>query len=334
MQPVLTFRSEVVMNIRRVLVVLAASVFGFAALPALAQQFPDHPIHLIVPFPAGGSTDLAARVVGKRLSETLGQPVVVENRPGGGGQIAVGALMQAPADGHTLLIGDIGVLAINPSVFPKLSYDPRRDFQAIGLVMSSPMVLLVPAKSPARDAKALIERARNAQIAYASQGNGTGGHLIGELFKSETRTSLLHVPYKGGAPALQALLGSQVDMAFFVMGVALPRVQAGTARILAVAAPARSPRAPEVPTMAEIGYGNVVMDVWTGIVARSGTPEAIVRKLNQELVSAIANPEVAKPLNDAGYEARSDTPEEFEALMRSEQSRWAAVVKSTGAHVE
>jgi tripartite-type tricarboxylate transporter receptor subunit TctC len=311
------------------------ALWAILAGAACAQSFPSRPIRLLVPFPPGGPTDQVSRLLGQKITESTGQPVLVDNRPGGGSQIAAAALLQAPADGYTVLIGDIGALAVNPTLYEKLSYDPQRDFLAISRVMSSPMVLLVPVKSPAGNVAQLLELAKSqGRLSYASQGIGTGGHLLAEMFKSVTGATMVHVPYKGSAPAMQDLIAGQVDLLFDLMGAGLPQARGGKVKMLAVGTPQRAERAPEVPTMAEAGYPDVAMTVWFGMVARSGTPDAVVRVLNNQIVSALKNPEVAKRLYDQGFDASPSTAEEFAAQMRSEREKWGAVVKSSGARVD
>ena len=324
------------MRVIRWCTIVMAAVMSFSWLvPAGAQSFPSRPIRLLVPFPPGGPTDQVSRLLGQKITESTGQPVVVDNRPGGGSQIAATALLQAPADGYTVMIGDIGALAVNPTLYEKLSYDPQRDFVAISRVMSSPMVLLVPAKSPASSVAQLLELGKSqGRLSYASQGMGTGGHLLGEMFKSVTGATLVHVPYKGSAPAIQDLIAGQVDLLFDLLGSGLPQARGGKLKILAVGTPQRAERAPEVPTMAEAGYPDVAMTVWFGMVARSGTPDAVVRVLNNQVVSALKNPEVSKRLYDQGFDASPSSAEEFAAQMRSEREKWGAVVKSSGARVD
>jgi len=311
------------------------ALWAVLAGAACAQSFPSRPIRLLVPFPPGGPTDQVSRLLGQMVTESTGQPVLVDNRPGGGSQIAAAALLQAPADGYTVMIGDIGALAVNPTLYEKLSYDPQRDFVAISRVMSSPMVLLVPVKSPANSVAQLLDLAKSqGRLSYASQGIGTGGHLLAEMFKSVTGATMVHVPYKGSAPAMQDLIAGQVDLLFDLMGAGLPQARGGKVKILAVGTPQRAERAPEVPTMAEAGYPDVAMTVWFGMVARSGTPDAVVRVLNNQVVSALKNPEVSKRLYDQGFDASPSTAEEFAAQMRSEREKWGAVVKSSGARVD
>jgi tripartite-type tricarboxylate transporter receptor subunit TctC len=317
---------------RALLTGLAALLVAFQVA---AQSFPQRPLRLLVPFPPGGPTDQVSRLLSQKMSETLGQPVVVDNRPGGGAQIAAAALLQSPADGHTLFIGDIGALAINSSLYQNLAYDPQRDFRAVSMVMSSPMVLLVPVKSSAASVADLLNNAKRAgRLSYASQGIGTGGHLLAEMFKTASGATLIHVPYKGGAPAMQDLIAGQVDLLFDAMGAAVPQARGGKAKILAVAATQRSPRAPEVPTMVEAGYPDVLMTVWFGIVTQAGTPDALVRRLNSEIVTALNSADVSKRLSDQGFDPSPSTPEDFAARMRDETIKWAAIVKASGARVD
>jgi tripartite-type tricarboxylate transporter receptor subunit TctC len=309
------------------LVLVASQAFG--------QAFPNRPLRLLVPFPPGGPTDQVSRLLSQKLGDTLGQPIVVDNRPGGGAQIAAAALLQSPADGYTILIGDIGAFAINKSLYQNLSYDPQRDFRAVTNVMTAPMVLLVPAKSSANSVAELLDlEKRNGRLSYASQGIGTGGHLLGEMFKKASGATLIHVPYKGGGPAMQDLIAGQVDLLFDAMGAAVPQARGGKAKILAVGDAKRSARAPEVPTMAEAGYPDVQMVVWFGIVTHAKTPDAIVRRLNSEIVSALNSADVSKRLSDQGFDPAPSTPEAFDALMREEAVKWGAIVKASGARVD
>lgn len=301
---------------------------------AVAQAFPARAMRIVVPFPAGGPTDQVARMVADKLQAAMAQPVVVDNRPGGAGQIAVAQLMQAPADGHTLLIGDMGVYAVNPALYPKLSYDVQRDFVPISAAMSAPMVLNVPAGSPSASVAELVRRAASAPLNFASQGPGTGGHLIGEMFRAQSKGNLNHVPYKGGAPAMQDLIAGQVDLFFEVLGASLPQARAGRIRMLAIAAPARSRLAPELPTTAEAGFPNLTMSPWFGFVARTGTPEPALRRLNAEIVAALGQADVVERLQTVGFDPIPGTPEQFARLIRDETERWGGVVRSAGIKVE
>lgn len=321
---------------RNVLAGLAAFAAAAAVLPrpSAAQAFPARPLRIVVPFPAGGPTDQVARLVADKLQATLGQPVVVDNRPGGAGQIAATQVLQAPADGHTLLIGDMGLYAVNPSLYPKLSYDVQRDFVPITGAMSAPMVLNVPANSPSATVADLVRRASSSPLNFASQGPGTGGHLIGEMFRAQSKGNLNHVPYKGGAPAMQDLIAGQVDLFFEVLGASLPQARAGRIRMLAIAAPARSRLAPDLPTTAEAGFPGLTMSPWFGFVARSGTPDAALRRLNAEIVAALGQPDVVERLQTVGFEPIPGAPEQFARLIRDETERWGAVVRSAGIKVE
>jgi tripartite-type tricarboxylate transporter receptor subunit TctC len=266
----------------------------------------------------------------------MGQPVVVDNRPGGGAQIAAAQLMQAPADGHTLFAGDIGAFAINSSLYTNLSFDPLKDFQPISSLMSAPIVLIVPAGGPSKSLKELLERAKSPQgrLTFASPGIGTGSHLIGEMLKMRTGARLEHVPYKGLAQATQALLAGEVDMLFQVMGSALPLAKAGKVRMLAIGAPTRSALAPEVATTEELGFADVRMAPWFGMVTRAGTPEPVVARLHREVVAALMHPDTTKRLTDAGFDPLPSTPQQFGSFMSEESARWGRVVRALGTRVE
>lgn len=323
----------------KILAAICSTLLACVALAggsAIAQTFPAKPIRIIVPFPPGGPTDPIGRMIAQKMQESTGQTVLVDNRPGGGGQIGAAQLKQAPADGYTLFIGDMGALAVNTTLYTALSYDPIKDFQPITTLMSAPMVMIVPAASPINLVADLLARAKTAEakLSYASQGIGSGGHLAGEMLKSQTGAKLVHVPYKGGAPAMQDLVAGQVDLFFEVMGAVLPQAKAGKVKMLAVAATKRSPLAPDVPTTEEVGLPGLTMSPWFGIVARNGTPDAVLKKLHADVVAALTNPEVTKRLTDVGFDPIPSTPEQFAAFMREEAARWGAVVKSSGARVD
>ena len=313
-----------------------AAVCLAAAGASLAQAFPSRTVTFIVPFPPGGATDQLARVLAQKMTESTGQPVVVENRPGGGAQIAANLLKQAPADGYTVLFGDIGALAINRTLYTSLSYDALKDFQPVTQLMTMSMLLLVPQGHPANSMQELLALAktRPGGLNYASQGIGTGGHLMGEMLKSATGATLTHVPYKGGAPAMQDLIAGRVDILFEGVGAALPFVKDGKIKALAQASPRRAPQLPDLPTTAELGHPAVNMVVWFGAVVRAGTPDAAVRKLNEELVKGLNSPDVAKRLTDQGFVPSPTTPEQLGAFMREETERWGGVVKASGARVD
>jgi tripartite-type tricarboxylate transporter receptor subunit TctC len=291
---------------------------------------------MIVNAPPGGPTDLVARIVAARVGDSTGQSVIVDNRPGGGSQIAAAQLMQAPADGHTLMVGDIGAFAINSSLYAKLAFDPLRDFQPITTLMSSPSVLIVPARSPSNSLEELLGRARPPQgrLTLGSPGVGTGAHLIGEMLRMRTGANLEHVPYNGVPQATQALVAGEVDLLFQVMGAALPLAKAGKVKILAVAAPARSARMPEVPTTIELGHSDLRMSPWFGVVTRSGTPQAVVARLHREVIDALAHPDTMKRLGELGYDPFPSSPEQFASFMRDESVRGGQVVRASGARAD
>jgi len=277
-----------------------------------------------------------ARLVGSKVASNTGQPVVIENRPGAGGQIAAAALMQAERDGYTLLIGDIGVLAINATLYTSLSFHPEKDFAPITNLASMPLVLLVPASSRARSVAELVALGKTTAsgINYASQGPGTGGHIVGELFKRETGVNFIHVPYKGSAPAIADVISGRCDFIFDLTMVARPNVAAGKLAALAIASDHRSPFLQGVPTMAELGYPGVAMDVWFGLVGRAGTPAGVIDKLNTEFVKAVEDPELAKRFTDLTVVPQPMKPDKFAAFMKEEAARWGAVVKERGIHVD
>ena len=330
------------MNFRRhvigvLLAVLLAALFAVGlAGPVLAQGFPTKQITIVVPFPPGGLTDQVARTVAQKMQDSLGKPVIVENKPGAGGQIAGTQVMKADADGHTLFIGDTGALAINHGLYKKFSYDPLKDLQPVSNLVSSPLILVVPKDSPANNVAELIALAQKkpAGLNYASQGIGTIGHLLGEMFRTKTGTSLNHVAYKGSAPALNDIAGGQVDLLFDPVISASPLVIGGKIKALAIAAPNASRALPQLKTMADSGTSGVEASVWFGMVVRAGTPEAIVRKLNEEVVKALKSPDVVKRFNDQGLDIIASTPADFGTFMKSEVARWAPIVKASGATVE
>jgi tripartite-type tricarboxylate transporter receptor subunit TctC len=325
------------MNVRRLLLgtALAACAAALAG-PVAAQGFPSRNISIVVPFPPGGVTDQVARVLAQKLQESLGKTVIVENKPGAGGQIAASMVLKADADGHTLFIGDSGALAINPGLYKNFSYDPLKDFTPIGNLVASPLVLVVPKDSPAQSVADLVALAKQKSggLNYASQGIGTVGHLLGELFRTKTGATLNHVAYKGSAPALQDVAGGQVDLLFDPVITASPLVTSGKIKALGIAAPARSPTLPDVKTLTEAGTPGVDAGVWFGIVAKAGTPEPVVQKLNEEVRKALKSPDVIKRFGDQGLSIVGDTPAQFGAFMKAEVARWAPIVKASGASVD
>ncbi|MBO9513147.1 MAG: tripartite tricarboxylate transporter substrate binding protein [Variovorax sp.] len=314
---------------------LAGLAFLALGLAASAQTFPSRPITLIVPFGAGGITDQAARLAAAKVAEHIGQPVLVENKPGANGQTAIASLKQQPADGHTLLWASIGTHAINASLYPRLNYDPVKDFEPITLTFSSTHFLLVPASSPARTVADLVAMAKSrpGTLTFASVGIGSGSHLVGELFKAQARVNVTHVPYKGSVSALPDVLAGRVDF-FFDGPTSAPFVKEGKLRALAATSARRAPVLPDVPTMAEAGYPGVELDAWFGIVARAGTPPAVIEKLNTEFVRALKDAEVQRRIEDFGGVVIAGTPSEMARHMANETARLAKVVKDSGAKPE
>ena len=300
-----------------------------------AQSFPNKPIKVLVPFPAGGTVDFFARTLAPKLSEALGQTVLVENRPGAGGNIATEALAKAAPDGYTLLMGS-EIVAINTSLYSKLNYDPLKDLAPIVLVGTVPNILIVNPAVPANNVKELIALGKNksANLSYASTGQGTSTHLSTELFKNMTGMEAVHVPYKGGPPAIADLLGGQVNMMFINMPTGIAHVRSGKVKILAVSSKKRVAQLPDVPTVEEAGVKGFVTYAWSGLFAPAGTPREVVTRLNQEVVKLLKLPAIREQLAGQGAEAVGDTPEEFGLFMRQEVAQWAHMVRTSGAKVD
>ncbi|MEN9629044.1 MAG: hypothetical protein RJA10_2271 [Pseudomonadota bacterium] len=305
-----------------------AALAAALPLPALAQA--GKPVRLIVPFTPGGSTDILARAIAPRLASALGVNVVVDNKPGAGGSLGAGDAAKAEPDGHTLLMGHIGTLAVNPAIYPKLAYDPLKSFAPVAWVARVPNVLVVPALSPSRSFKELVERARAnpGRLTYSSGGNGSAAHITFEYLKLRAGLFMLHIPYRGTAPSVTDLIAGQVDATFTGAPAVLPHVRGGRLRALAVSSPQRLATLPDVPTVAESGYPGFEADQWYGVVAPAGTPAAVVARLNAEINKALALPEVAQQLAVEGAVPTPATPQAFGDLIRREIPRWAEVVKA------
>lgn len=309
------------------------------SLPAQAQSaaaFPKQPVSLVVPFPAGGPTDAMARLLAQKLSERLGQQVVIDNRAGAGGGIAAELVARAPADGHTLFFGTTGTMAINPSLYKKLRYDPVKDFAPVSLMATTMNVLVVNPEVPAKNLAELVQlaKSRPGDLAYGSAGNGSSNHLSGELFKSIAGVQLNHVPYRGSAPALVDLLGGRIAMMFDTVAVQTQNIAAGKVRALAVTGPKRSPLLPEVPTAQEAGLKGFDVTIWFGVLAPAGTPAPVVERLNREIVAVMATDEMRKRMQADGAEAKTTTPAEFAALIKQDTAKWTPVVKTSGATLD
>jgi tripartite-type tricarboxylate transporter receptor subunit TctC len=310
-------------------------LLSVAAASVLAQGYPDKPLKLVVPFPPGGPTDIVGRLVAQKLAEGIGQPVVVENRPGAGGTVGSTAVARAPADGYTLLYGST-TLAIAPSLYRDLAYDPRTAFAPISLVSRGPIIAAVNAQLPAKTLKDFIALAKSSpgRINYGSAGSGTPPHLAAELFKTVAGVDLVHVPYKGGGPAVSDLAGGQVQVIFEGLPTLLPHIKSGKVRALAIAGAKRDPALPEVPTFAEAGLPGYDANFWNGLVAPAGTPAEVIARLNSVLVQALATPEVRAALVRLGLEAAGTTPQQFGDFIAAEIDKWARVVKASGAKID
>ena len=322
----------------RALIRLAALLAATAACAAWAQPqpYPAKPLRMIVPFPPAGSTDLSARAVADKLGQRLGQPVVIENKPGAGGNIGSDLAAKAPADGYTLLVGTVGTHAINASLYSKLPYDNVRDFAPVILLSKVPNVLVVNPDLPARTVQELINlaKAKPNQLTFASSGNGTSIHLSGELFKSMAGVQMQHIPYKGSGPMLIDVMSGQVNLTFDNLSAAIQHIRAGKLRALAVTTAVRAPSLPDIPTIAEAGVPGYDSSSWNAIFVPAGTPRPIVERLNRELDAILKSPETREFFAGQGAESGGGSPEALADFVRSETAKWSKAVKDSGAKVD
>ena len=304
--------------------------------PVCAQSYPAKPIRFYTPYPPGGTTDILARIVGAKMHEAWGQPVVVEAKPGAGGNIGADFVAKSTPDGYTLLMGASGPLAINASLFSKLPYDPAKDFAPVVLSASVPLVLVAHPSLPVKNVREFIAliKARPGQFNYASAGPGSPQHLTAEMFKFMTKVEMTHIPYKGSGPAIVDLIGGQIPFAFESMIPVLPHVKGGKLRGLAVTSAARSPVLPEIATVAEGGVPGFESIAWYGVVAPAGTPKEIVAKLNGEMVRIANMPDIKQRLIEMGSPPVAGTPDQFGALIKSEIPKWAKVVKQANVSLD
>jgi tripartite-type tricarboxylate transporter receptor subunit TctC len=312
---------------------LAAALVGLLAAQA-ALAWPDKPVHIVVPYAAGGPVDLSARVLAPRLQQALGQPVVVENKPGAGGNIGADSVAKGEPDGHTLVMGAIATHAINPSLYPKIPYDPIRDFAHVALVVQVPNVLVLNHEVAARTVNELVSllKSKPGKFDFASGSTGSTGHLAGELFKQMTGTFMVHIPYKGAAPATADLFAGRVQLMFDNLASALPNIKAGKVRALAVTSAKRTSFLPDLPTLDEAGLKGFDMTTWWGVMAPAKTPRAVVDKLSDEILQAMAAPDVQERLRAMGSEMPAvRTPAQFTAFVERERHIYAALVKRSGA---
>ena len=321
-------------NLRQFATACAVGVLALAATPAFAQgAFPAKAITIIVPFSAGGATDILARVIGQSMSRDLGQPVIIDNRAGAGGNIGTQLVARAPADGYTLLMGTVGTHAINQSLYRKLAFDPIKDFAPITRVALVPNLLVAHPAQPFKNVQELIAyaKANPGKVTFGSSGNGSSIHLSGEQFKHMAGINIQHVAYKGSAPAVNDLLGGHIAIMFDNMPSAIGHVKAGKLRPLAVTTPKRSPALPDVPTIAEAGLPGYEATSWFGMLAPARTPAPVMAKLNASILKALADPEVKQKMAEQGAEAYGETPQQFAAFIASETVKWGKIVKQSGA---
>jgi tripartite-type tricarboxylate transporter receptor subunit TctC len=322
------------------LLALLCAVCGALSSPIAAAEsaanYPSKPIRIVVPFPPGGATDIIARAIGNELSKAFSQSVLIENKGGGGGNPGADMVAKSAPDGYTLVMATVGTHAINMSLYSKMPYDAVRDFEPIVLVAGVPNLLVVHPSVPAKSVKELtaLAKAQPGKLNVASSGNGTSIHLAAELYKQMAGVDIVHVPYKGSAPAVADLLGGQVQMMFDNLPVSLPHAKAGKLRPLAVTSLTRSAALPDVPTMDEEGYKGFDATSWFGLLAPAGTPKDIIAKLNAASVKALASPEMRERLAAQGADPIGNTPEQFAAFIKVEIDKWAKIVKASGARVD
>ena len=310
--------------------VLFAALVAQTLCATVQAAWPERPIRILVGYAAGGSTDVVARLIAPRLAERLGQPVVVENKPGGAGDLAAEIMLQTPADGHTLLMSTVALHAINPGLSKHRRFDPVADFSAIGMVASYPMILVASPQTSFRTLAELDLHARASPTFYSSSSVGSPGHLAAELFSRQTAVPLTHVPYKGGSPSVLALMTGEVQLSFATLPAVVPQIRAGKVRAIALASTQRSNAVPDVPTLIELGVPGFDVGTWAGLVGPRGLPDAVVARLNAALVEALGEAAVKSRLNDEGAEIRLLSAVGFARLIRTEHERWVKVVRDAG----
>lgn len=313
------------------LVLAAALGLCFAAGTAHAQAFPTKPVRIVVPQTPGGASDALARIVGQKLSDKWGHPVVIENRAGAGGNIGMDVVAKSPGDGHTLLMSYVGSHAINVSIYKKLPFDPEADFVAVATLANVPFVAAANAALPVGNMKELAAYAAKNPVSFGSAGNGSVNHLLGEMFTASSQSTMLHVPYKGAAPALTDLIAGQIQLVYTSLPSIAQHLRAGTVKGLAVTGSKRAQSFKDIPTIAESGYPGFVINPWFGLFAPKGTPPAVVQQINADIKKILADKEVLEKFALLGAEPYDTTPQEFTAMLHSDIQKWAVVVKSSGA---
>ena len=323
--------------LKRLTTVLAGLAAALTmSLAAPAAEYPTHPVTVIVAFTPGGPSDVLARIIGRRLQEILHQPFIIENRPGSGGNIAAEQTSHAAPDGYTLLMGNNSILATNAALYKQLNYNPEKDFIPISLIGSQANILVVNPSVPANSLAELIALAKASpgSLNFASSGHGAAAHLAGELFRTEAKINIVHVAYKGAAPALQDVIAGHVQMMFATAASVIGLIKQGKVRALAVTTPKRTALLPDLPTMDELGLKGFDATTWHGLVAPTGTPRAVIDTLHFAVMEALKDPATQKLLIDLGVDIIGSTPKEFEAYIHSEIPKWTAVVKASGAHID
>ena len=312
-----------------------AALLALASAGASAQAYPSRAIRIIAPFPAGGGYDFLARLIGAEMSKTFGQPVIVENKAGANGNIGTDAAAKSAPDGYTLLMGGNSPLALNVGLYPKLPYDPLRDFETISRVATQPNLFAANPKVPVKSVAELVQyaKANPGKLTYASNGNGSPQHLAAEQLKRMAGIDLVHVPYKGAAPTAAALLAGEVSVAFNIILLPLPHVQSGKLTGLAVASSKRSPLAPDIPTLAELGYP-IDIDTWYGLVAPAGTPKEVIAKVNAETVRILNIAELRDKTRSQGIELGGSTPDEFSAFLKADIAKWTKAIREMNIAID
>lgn len=324
------------MTHRRIFLAAVAATVMASSAWAQSPAFPSRPVTIVVPFPAGGITDAISRALALKMADTLGKPVIVDNKPGAGGQIAAAQVKQADADGHTIFVGATEMFAINQNLYRKFGYDPVKDFAPVTSLIASPLVLVVPSNSPANSVAELVQQAKSSKdgLNFASQGMGSIGHLLGELFRGKTGGNYQHVAYKGSAPALLDVMSGQVEMMFDPIISTGPLIAGKKLKPLAIAANKRSAQLPNVPTLSELGIQGVDAGVWFGAVVKTGTPPAAIARLNDAFLKALNEPDIQKRFADQGMQSFPSTPGQFGSFIQSEVTRWAPLIKASGATID
>ena len=313
---------------------LVCLALALAPIAAAQSDYPSRSIRLVVTVPPGGAADFIARLVGGKLAESLGQPVLVDNRAGAGGTIATDSVARAPADGYTLLQNSITTHGVGPHLYARLPYDPVKDFAPVTGLALLPLIMAINADLPFKSVQELIAGSKEQNLNFASSGNGGAPHMAAELFKSETGAAMTHVPYKGSGPAVADLVGGRVQIMFDAAPSLIQHVKSGKLRVLAAASAQRNRLLPEVPTFAELGYPKIAVSLWYGLLAPAGTPRAVVDRLNRETVKSLQTAEVREKLLAQGAEPMPGSPEAFASFMQEESAKWAPIVKQAGVKLD